>query len=143
MSKHVFSGDGVSQEYAVEVHVNVLLPLGISHFVSGSIDADSGVGVAEIEASEFSNDLIHHSLHLSFVGNVALNGDDFAACSSCDFFRGFFCFSDVHVDNSNICSCLCESCCGALAYASCSTGDESLLAVKTHFFYNTQDCNLL
>ena len=83
MSKHVLSGDGVGEKYAVQVDVNHLEPLGIGHFVGGSVDADSGVSVAEVESSELGHNFINHSLNLCFVGNVALDREDFAAgCSS-------------------------------------------------------------
>ncbi len=50
MGKHILARDGVGQEDAVEDDVDVLLLLDVNHLVRRRIDADTRVGVAEVQA---------------------------------------------------------------------------------------------
>ena len=138
MSQHVFSCDRVGQEYAVEVYVDDFLPLGISHFISRSVDADSCVGVAEIESAKLRDYLVDHCLNVSLVRNVALYCNDLPACCLCNFLRGLLSFVNVKIDNGNVRSCFGKSRSSTLSDSSCSAGNETFFTVEAHFLNDSQ-----
>ena len=139
VGQHVLAGDGVGQEHAVQVHVDDLAPLGVGHLVRGGVDADAGVGVAEVQAAQLGDDLVHHLLDVFFTGDVALQGDDLAAGGLGDLLRGRHGGLVVQVHDGDIRACLSEGGGGALADAAGGAGDEALLAVQTHAFNDSHD----
>ena len=139
VGKHVPACDGISQEDTVEVYIDVLLPLGVGHLVSCFVDADTGVGVAEVQTAKLRYDCVHHGLYISFVGHVALEGDDLPAGGFSDLFSCFLSCFQIHVHDSDISACFRESQCGALANASRSSGNKALLAGEAHLFQNSHN----
>ena len=137
MGQHVLAGDGVGEEHGVDVHVHVLQPLLVGHLVGGGVDADAGVGMAEVQAAQLLDHVVDHLLDVVLVGHVALQGDHLAAGGLGDLLGGGDGGLIVQINDGDIRAGLREGGGGALADAAGAAGDEALLAVQSHLLNDT------
>ena len=136
MSKHILSGDGICQEYTVQIYVYHLIPLLKCHLLCRSVDADPCVCVAEVQSSELLNHLVHHRLNIALYGAVALDRDNLASGRLCDLLRSLLGFLDIEIYYRHIGSRLGKAGCGTLSDASRTAGHETFPAVQPHALNN-------
>ena len=132
MSQHVLSGFNIRQEHAVQVDVDDLHPLLISHFFRRSVDADTCVVVAEIQAAEFIHNLLHHRFDLCLVRAVALDCDHLPSCRVSKLLSCFHSLIIVKIHDRHIRAGFRKACRRALADTSGRARYEALLPIKPH-----------
>ena len=141
MGQHVFSGCDIGQEDSVQIDVDHLAPLRISHLLCRCVDADARIVVAEIQPAKVLHDLCHHGVHLLRICAVRPDRDDLPACLFRQLCSSLFCFLNIQIYDRHICAGFRKCCRRALSDSSCRSCYKSFFPVQSHFFNNSHDAS--